>query len=46
MLNNRLSELRDKENPPFVFGFSYHGGTWARGKNAYQSVATTSADDS
>ena len=44
MLNNRLSELRDKENPPFVFGFSYHGGTWARGKNAYQSVATTSAD--
>jgi len=44
MINNRLSELRDLENPPFVFGFSYHGGTWARGKNAYQSVATTSAD--
>ena len=44
MINNRLSELRDLENPPFVFGFSYHGGTWARSKNAYQSVATTSAE--
>ncbi|CAM1357494.1 Peptidase M16 [Tenacibaculum halocynthiae] len=44
MLNNRLSELRESEKPPFVYGFSYHGGTWARGKNAYQSTAGTSAD--
>ncbi|CAL2101158.1 Peptidase M16 [Tenacibaculum sp. 190130A14a] len=44
MINNRLSELRNAEKPPFVFGFSYHGGTWARGKSAYQSRATTSAD--
>ena len=44
MLNNRLDELRNGENPPFVFGSSYHGGTWARGKNAYQSTAMTSPD--
>lgn len=44
MLNNRLDELRNSEKPPFVYGFSYHGGTWARGKNAYQSRAGTSAD--
>lgn len=44
MLNNRLDELANSEKPPFVFGFSYHGGTWARGKNAYQSSAGTSAD--
>ena len=44
MLNNRLDELRNSENPPFVFGFSYHGGTYARNREAYQSVATTSAD--
>ncbi|OSY87776.1 peptidase M16 [Tenacibaculum holothuriorum] len=44
MLNNRLDELRNAEKPPFVYGFSYHGGTWARGKNAYQSIAGTSAD--
>ena len=44
MLNNRLDELRNSETPPFVYGYSYHGGTWARGKNAYQSMAGTSAD--
>ncbi|MGG8495124.1 M16 family metallopeptidase [Tenacibaculum sp. TC6] len=44
MLNNRLDELRNSENPPFVYGFSYHGGTLARDKNAYQSTAGTSAD--
>ncbi|NER12131.1 insulinase family protein [Leptobacterium flavescens] len=42
MINNRLSELRNKPNPPFVFGFSFHGGTLARDKEAYQSSATTS----
>ncbi|PQJ78074.1 M16 family metallopeptidase [Polaribacter porphyrae] len=44
MINNRLDELRNAENPPFVFGFSYHGGTYARNREAYQSQATTSAD--
>lgn len=42
MINNRLDELRNGENPPFVFGNSYYGGTWARSKNAYQSFAITS----
>ena len=42
MINNRLDELRNAENPPFVFGVSYYGGTWARSKNAYQSFAITS----
>jgi len=44
MLNNRLNELRNSSNPPFVFGFSYYGGTFARNKNAYQSSATTSPE--
>ncbi len=42
MINNRLDELRNSEKPPFVYGFSYYGGTWARSKNAYQSFAVTS----
>ena len=41
MINNRLQELADGANPPFVYGFSYHGGTWARTKEAYQSFAMT-----
>lgn len=44
MLNNRLDELRNAENPPFIYGFSYHGGTYARNREAYQSVAGTSAE--
>lgn len=42
MLNNRLDELRNSTNPPFVFGYSYYGGTYARSKNAFQSFAYTS----
>jgi zinc protease len=42
MINNRLDELRNSENPPFVYGASYHGGTWAKTKEAYQSFAMTS----
>ena len=42
MINNRLDELRNSENPPFVYGYTYHGGTWARTKEAYQSFASTS----
>lgn len=44
MLNNRLEELRNSSNPPFTFGYSYHGGTWARTKNAFQSVAMVAQD--
>jgi len=42
MLNNRLDELRNAEKPPFVYGYSYHGGTWARTKEAFQSIAMSS----
>jgi zinc protease len=42
MINNRLRELTQKTNPPFIFGFSYYGGTFVRNKNAYQSIASTS----
>ncbi|WP_350292188.1 insulinase family protein [uncultured Croceitalea sp.] len=44
LINNRLGELRNSANPPFVFGFSYYGGTFARTKNAYQSIAQTSPE--
>lgn len=44
LINNRLGELSNSPNPPFVFGFSYYGGTYARTKNAYQSIAQTSAE--
>ncbi|MCB4798983.1 M16 family metallopeptidase [Neotamlana laminarinivorans] len=42
MINNRLDELRNSPNPPFVYGYSFHGGTWADTKEAYQSFAMTS----
>lgn len=41
MINNRLDEIRNSPNPPFTFGASYHGGTYARSKDAYQSFAMT-----
>ncbi len=44
LINNRLDERRNGPNPPFVFGFSYYGGTFARSKNAYQSIAQTSPE--
>ncbi|ANW96607.1 peptidase M16 [Wenyingzhuangia fucanilytica] len=42
MLNQRLQELTNHENPPFIYGYSAHGNTWAKTKQAYQSVALTS----
>lgn len=39
MLNNRLSELVNSNNPPFTFGSVYHGGTYARTKEAFQGFA-------
>lgn len=42
MLNNRLSELANSPKPPFVYGVSYHGGTYAKTKDAFQSFAMTS----
>lgn len=45
MINNRLNELRNSENPPFIYGFTYHGGTWARTKEAYQSIVGSGETD-
>jgi len=42
MINNRLSELTNNPNPPFVFGSTGYGGTFSKSKNAYQSFAMTS----
>lgn len=39
MLNNRLGELANSPNPPFTYGFTYHGETFARDKMAFQSFA-------
>ena len=44
MLNNRLNELTNSAAPPFTYGYSYHGETWARNKKAYQSVAMSQED--
>ncbi|KPM33128.1 Peptidase M16 domain protein [Croceitalea dokdonensis DOKDO 023] len=44
LINNRLDELGNSAKPPFVFGYSYYGGTYARTKNAYQSIAQTSPE--
>jgi zinc protease len=39
ILNNRLNELTNSSTPPFTYGFTYHGGTFARNKEAFQSFA-------
>ena len=39
LLNNRLNELTNSPKPPFTFGFTYYGSTYARNKKAYQSFA-------
>jgi len=44
MLNSRLNELTNSATPPFTYGYSYHGSTWARTKEAYQSVAMSQED--
>lgn len=41
MLNNRLNELTNSPTPPFTYGFTYHGGTFGRDKQAFQSFAMT-----
>ncbi|WP_333695320.1 M16 family metallopeptidase [Flavobacterium sp.] len=44
MLNNRLGELQNAPNPPFTYGYSYYGGTFAKTKNAFQSFAMVPQD--
>lgn len=38
MMNDRLQELTQKEDPPFIGGYTYYGGM-VRSTNAYQSIA-------
>ncbi|MCK5824732.1 MAG: insulinase family protein [Ichthyobacteriaceae bacterium] len=38
MINARLGELVQNENPPFIVGYTYYGGI-VRSKNGYTSVA-------
>ena len=44
MLNNRLDELTNSATPPFTYGYSFHGGTYARTKDAFQSFAMVAED--
>jgi zinc protease len=44
MINNRLSEKQNLPNPPFNFGYTFHGGTYSPNKDAFQSFAMTSPD--
>ncbi len=39
MINQRLSELMEKPEPPFINAQVYYGGLWARTKNGYQAFA-------
>ncbi|MFT5253156.1 MAG: zinc protease [Flavobacteriales bacterium] len=44
LLNTRLDELTNSSTPPFTYGYSYYGGTFARTKKGYQSVAMSQED--
>ncbi len=44
MLNARLEEYTNDANPPFVYGYSYHGSLLGREKEAFQSMAMTAED--
>ncbi len=39
MLNRRMAELSELENPPFIGGGFYYGGLSSRAKNAFQGYA-------
>ncbi|AWG20257.1 peptidase M16 [Flavobacterium faecale] len=45
MINNRIQELINSATPPFTYGYSFHGGTYARTKEAYQSFAVVSEEN-
>jgi zinc protease len=44
LLNTRLDELTNSATPPFTYGYSFYGGTFARNKKGYQSVAMSQED--
>jgi len=39
MLNQRLNELKEKSEPPFINAETYYGSLWARTKYAFQASA-------
>lgn len=39
MLSARYNELKNSENPPFVYGYAYIGGGWARGYESFNAGA-------
>ena len=44
MISSRLDELKNSTTPPFIFASSSRGGTWARGRDAYQGFAVSGPD--
>lgn len=44
MINQRLNELVQSENPPFQFSFSSYGGTLGRDKSAYAMYVSVKDD--
>lgn len=44
MINNRLQEITQKPNPPFIFANSSYGGTVDKNKNEYSSFAGSAPD--
>ncbi len=44
MINKRLNELTQKENPPFIYGFSQYG-SMVRSKDAYLSIVGAKNDN-
>lgn len=44
MLNNRLREKANESDPPYTYAYSYHGGTYAKDYEAFQSFAMTAED--
>ena len=44
MLNQRLSELLEKPEPPFINAEVYYGGLWARTKYGFQAFAVVAED--
>ncbi len=41
MINARLNEIANNPNPPYNYGYSFHGSGFSRNKESYQSYAMT-----
>ena len=44
MLNNRLREKSNENNPPYTYAYSFHGNSYAKDYKAFQSFAMTAED--